>query len=397
MSLRYRFFVGAVILVLSLFPHSATSGVAPDIAGTKCATVGAKRIIQRVSYTCVVAANKGVWRKSSTSTTSTSTTSTSSTAVARRTPGQVVADKINTYVAPMRTRNQLVPTIEYRFGPSVSEEDRTMTRQLVDAFFKYGSFPQLASYRSAISVSLSDEEAVETTSPWINISTWGSIAGGYTGSGTYALVIQNYTSHRCGRGVPAVTCAANGNGGSLGLYRTRVNVLHEFSHAGKVALMGYDPTQGNNHLYRLPMWFASGISNVQGAMILAVLYGVPYSNPNISVTEARRCSEARISLVSLIDFQTAGGGCKGAGTGDFANEVLVARFGLDKVLEFVAGSREMPLLGTWSNWSSAWTPLFERLFLQSPASFEQDVETYRNAVLNSSDLPAGFLDAKTRP
>jgi hypothetical protein len=84
----------------------------------------------------------------------------------------------------MRSRSQPVPNIEYRFGPSVSEADRAMTRQLAEAFFKYGSFPQLASYRNAISVSLSFAEAVETTAPWHNIAGYGSLAGGYTGTGT---------------------------------------------------------------------------------------------------------------------------------------------------------------------------------------------------------------------
>jgi len=297
----------------------------------------------------------------------------------------------------MRSRNQPVPTIEYRFGPSVSEADRVVTRQVAEAFFKYGSFPQLASYRNAISVSLSFAEAVETTAPWQNIADFGSLAGGYIGTGTYSLVLMNFTGVRCGIGVTPAACEARGNGGDLGRYGVRVGVLHEFSHGGKIALMGYDPTQqGNRNLERMPMWFASGISNVQGAMLLAVIDGGAYSNPTIATIQAERCRNAPISLASITD--TGGGwGCRGQGTGDFANEILVARFGLEKVLEFVSGSRLHPTKDTWSDWSSAWSGLFQRLFLQSPASFEQDVETYRLAVINGTDLPGDFLEAKARP
>jgi hypothetical protein len=273
-----------------------------------------------------------------------------------------------------------------------------MTRQLAESFFKYGSFPELAGYRSAVSVSLSNAEAVETTAPWMNVSGWGNIAGGYTGTGTYALVVQNYTAHRCGTGAVASTCAANGNGGSLGRYRLRVNVLHELSHGGKVARMGYDPTQVNFHLDRMPMWMASGISNIQGAMLIAVIDGAPYSNPNISESEARRCAGVTISKISISESQlTNGGSCRGTGTGDFANEILVARFGLDKVLEFIAGRRNTPLRGQWQDWSGSWAQSFREMFLQSPESFERDVETYRDAVVSGSSLPSDFLDAKSRP
>lgn len=385
------------------------SANSPQVQGTKCAKSGATRVVKSVSYSCTKIGKTLKWQlvskgttnsiASSTTTSSTtvavSSTLVTTTTVARRTAAQVVADKVNTFVTPMRTRNQAVPTIEYRFAPSVSEADRAMTRQLAESFFKYGSFPQLANYRNAISVSLSNSEAIETTAPWMNVSGWGNIAGGYIGTGTYALVVQNFTAHRCGTGVTVAACEARGNGGELGRYGLRVNVLHEFSHGGKVALMGFDPTEINRNLERMPMWLASGISNIQGAMLLAVIDGTSYSNPSISVVQAERCRNAPISLASTSD--TGGGwGCRGQGTGDFANEILVARFGLDKVLEFVSGSRSHPTKDTWSDWSSAWSGLFQRLFLQSPASFERDVEIYRNAVINGTDLPADFLEAKLR-
>lgn len=400
--------VVAVVAVVALaVPVEAAKP--PQVQGTKCAKVRATRVVKGVSYSCAKVGKTNKWQIVSTganSSTSSSTTTSSTTVavsstvvttttVARRTAAQVVADKINTFVAPMRTRNQAVPTIEYRFGPSVSEADRAMTRQLAEAFFKYGSFPQLANYRNAISVSLSNAEVIETTAPWINVSGWGNIAGGYTGTGTYALVVQNFTAHRCGTGVTVAACEARGNGGELGRYGLRVNVLHEFSHGGKVALMGFDPTEINRNLERMPMWLASGISNIQGAMLLAAIDGTSYSNPSISLFQAERCRNAPISLASTSD---AGGGwgCRGQGTGDFANEILVARFGLDKVLEFVSGSRSHPTKDAWSDWSSAWSGLFQRLFLQNPASFERDVEIYRNAVINGTDLPTDFLEAKVR-
>ena len=400
------FGLGAVVVLLACVALPAHARPVPEILGNKCAGAGTTRVVKKVSYVCAGTTKNLRWRRATTSTstttstttstpTSSSTTSTSTTIVRRPTAAQVVAAKITTFVEPMRSRSQPVPTIEYRFGPSVSEADRAMTRQLAEAFFKYGSFPQLASYRNAISVSLSFAEAVETTAPWHDIAAYGSLAGGYTGTGTYSLVLQNFTAHRCGSGVTPTACEARGNGGDLGRYGVRVNVLHEFSHGGKVALMGYDPTQGNRNLERMPMWFASGISNVQGAMLLAVIDGGAYSNPTIAAFQAERCRNAPISVASITD--TGGGwGCRGQGTGDFANEILVARFGLEKVLEFVSGSRLHPTKDTWSDWSSAWSGLFERLFLQSPTSFERDVETYRLAVINGTDLPGDFLEAKAR-
>lgn len=391
--------IGLIVAGHLAFPADAR--VVPDIRGTKCAKVGVSRTVKRVSYTCSRSGRGLVWRPARSSrggaaTTTTAVTTTTSI-VPRRTAAQVVAAKITTYIEPMRARNQPVPTIEYRFAPSVGESDRELTRQLVEAFFKYGSFPQLANYRNAISVSLSNPEAIETTAPWQNISGWGRIAGGYTGTGTYSLVVQNFTAHRCGSGVDsAVECAERGNGGDLGRYQLRVNVLHELSHGGKVALMGYDPTQVNRNLERMPMWFASGISNVQGAMLLAIIDKAEYLNPTIAAAQALRCKDAPISLASTFDTGNGGWGCRGQGTGDFANEILVARFGLDKVLEFVAESRSHPTKDTWSDWSSAWAGLFQRLFLQTPSSFERDVETYRAAVIAGTSLPDDFLDAKER-
>lgn len=398
MRLRVSLMCGTLLIAQLSLVNSAAGSVAIE---TKCTRPGAVRTIKGVSYKCTKISNSLKWRvvpaKQSTSTPTTTTTSTTTTTQPRRSAAQVVAEKINTFVAPMRTRNQPVPAIEYRFSPNVSEADRIMTRELAEAFFKYGSFPELAGYRNAISVSLSNAEAVETTAPWMNVSGWGNIAGGYTGTGTYALVVQNFTAHRCGTGAVASTCEANGNGGSLGRYRLRVNVLHEFSHGGKVSLMGYDPTQINFHLDRMPMWIASGISNIQGAMLLAVIDGVPYSNPNISQSEAQRCAGVTISKISMSEPQlTNGGSCRGTGTGDFANELLVARFGLDKMLEFISQSRNTPTRSQWQDWSGSWAQIFRQLFLQTPDSFERDVETYRDAVLNGSDLPGDFLEPKSR-
>lgn len=402
-ALRKLVLVGALVAFVAFSQEAAAGAFSKaEIVGTRCAKAGLTRSVGGVSYVCAKSGRTTQWRRAASPTAKRGSGSTSgattTTVVSPLTAAEVVAAKINTFVAPMRTRNQQIPAIEYRFGPSVSEADRALTRQLAEAFFRYGSFPQLSNYRNAISVSTSNAEAVETTAPWQNVSQWGNIAGGYTGTGTYSLVVQNLTAHRCGTGVTPENCAARDNGGVQGRFKTRVNILHEFSHGGKVAVMGYDPSKVNNALDRLPMWLASGISNVQGAMLLAVIDDTVYSNFNISASEGLRCRNVPISANSIADVHGEGGwGCKGSGTGDFANEVLVARFGLDKVIGFIAELGASPLKSTWSDWSSVWSVPFQRTFLQTPASFERDVETYRDAVMNGKNLPADFLEAKARP
>jgi hypothetical protein len=402
-ALRKLVLVGALVAFVAFSQEAAAGAFSKaEIVGTRCAKAGLTRSVGGVSYVCAKSGRTTQWRRAASPTAKRGSGSTSgattTTVVSPLTAAEVVAAKINTFVAPMRTRNQQIPVIEYRFGPSVSEADRALTRQLAEAFFRYGSFPQLSNYRNAISVSTSNAEVVETTAPWQNVSQWGNIAGGYTGTGTYSLVVQNLTAHRCGTGVTPENCAARDNGGVQGRFKTRVNILHEFSHGGKVAVMGYDPSKVNNALDRLPMWLASGISNVQGAMLLAVIDDTVYSNFNISASEGLRCRNVPISANSIADVHGEGGwGCKGSGTGDFANEVLVARFGLDKVIGFIAELGASPLKSTWSDWSSVWSVPFQRTFLQTPASFERDVETYRDAVMNGKNLPADFLEAKARP
>lgn len=402
-ALRKLVLVGALVAFVAFSQEAAAGAFSKaEIVGTRCAKAGLTRSVGGVSYVCAKSGRTTQWRRAASPTAKRGSGSTSgattTTVVSPLTAAEVVAAKINTFVAPMRTRNQQIPAIEYRFGPSVSEADRALTRQLAEAFFRYGSFPQLSNYRNAISVSTSNAEVVETTAPWQNVSQWGNIAGGYTGTGTYSLVVQNLTAHRCGTGVTPENCAARDNGGVQGRFKTRVNILHEFSHGGKVAVMGYDPSKVNNALDRLPMWLASGISNVQGAMLLAVIDDTVYSNFNISASEGLRCRNVPISANSIADVHGEGGwGCKGSGTGDFANEVLVARFGLDKVIGFIAELGASPLKSTWSDWSSVWSVPFQRTFLQTPASFERDVETYRDAVMNGKNLPADFLEAKARP
>ena len=405
MKARQRFVLAAILVVSTAARLHTAAGeaFAAGIVGTPCPRAGLTRTLGGATYVCAKSGRITQWKKAVSASAnrgsnSTPVAVTTTTVASRMTAAEIVAAKINTFVAPMRARNQPIPTIEYRFGPSVGEADRAMTRQLAEAFFKYGSFPKLASYPNAISVSLSNAEVVETTAPLQNVSQWGNIAGGYTGTGTYALVVQNLTAHRCGTGVTPENCAARDNGGAQGRFKTRVNILHEFSHGGKVAVMGYDPSKVNNALDRLPMWLASGISNVQGAMLLAVIDDTVYSNFNISVSEALRCKNVPISTNSITDVHGEGGwGCKGSGTGDFANEVLVARFGLDRVIGFIAELGASPLKSTWSDWSSVWSAPFQRTFLQTPTSFEHDVETYRDAVMTGKSLPADFLEAKARP
>lgn len=319
-----------------------------------------------------------------------------------KTAAQVVAEKIDTQIASYRTRNQAVPKIDFHFGASVSEADRQMTRDLSNAVFKYGFFPELAKYPLKIAVATSQQELVALSgSCCIDISQWqGAVAGAYAASGTAGVVLQNLTVHRCGTGWTAEQCSRDrGNGGEMGNNRVRQNIPHEISHGGKIALMGFDPTRPERYLEKLPYWYASGISNVFGSIINALVQGRPYSNANISVSEGKRCQSAPIELTSITDGTRPGtnGSCKGMGTGDFASELLVARFGFDYVMEFIRASKNVPESRQWSDWSSAWGGIFQELFLQSPADFSKDVETYRSAVINNKALPSGFLDPVARP
>ena len=145
---RSLFLVMVIVAVIAVaMPVAAANS--PQVQGTKCAKAGATRVVKNVSYSCTKVGKTLKWQIASKKTTTTT--------VPRELAAIELANKINSFVAPMRTRNQAVPMIEYRFGPSVSEADRTMTRQLAEAFFKYGSFPQLANYRNAISVALTNE------------------------------------------------------------------------------------------------------------------------------------------------------------------------------------------------------------------------------------------------
>lgn len=315
---------------------------------------------------------------------------------------QVVAEKIDAQIASYRTRNLAIPKIDFHFGASVTEADRQLTRDLSNAVFKFGFFPELSKYPLKIAVSTSQQELVAlSTACCLDISQWGgTIAGAYGASGTAGVVLQNLTVHRCGLGWTAEQCSRDrANGGDMGTHRLRQNIPHEISHGGKIALMGLDPTKPERYLEKLPYWFASGISNVFGSVIDALVRKKPYSNPNISASEGTRCKTSPIELTSITDGTRPGtnGSCKGMGTGDFASELLVARFGLDYTLEFVRASKNVPDSRGWSDWSSAWAGIFTELFLQSPADFSRDVETYRDAVIKGTSLPSGFLDPVSRP
>lgn len=319
-----------------------------------------------------------------------------------KTAAQVVAEKIDSQIASYRNRNQAVPKIDFHFGASVSPADQQMTRDLSNAVFKYGFFPELAKYPFKIAVATSQQELVALSgSCCIDISQWqGAIAGAYGASGTAGVVLQNLTVHRCGTGWTAEQCSRDrGNGGEMGNNRVRQNIPHEISHGGKIALMGFDPTRPERYLEKLPYWYASGISNVFGSIIDALVQNKPYSNANISPSEGRRCQVSPIELTSITDGTRPGtnGSCKGMGTGDFASELLVARFGFDYVMEFIRASKNVPESRQWADWSSAWGGIFQELFLQSPAEFSKDVEIYRTAVINNTSLPGGFLDPVARP
>ena len=318
-----------------------------------------------------------------------------------KTAAQVVAEKIDSQIASYRSRNQPVPNVAFHFGSSVSPTDRQMTQELTNGVFKFGLFPELAKYPLKVAVATSQQELVAlSTACCLDISQWqGVVAGAFGASGTAGVVLQNLTVHRCGYGWTAEQCATRGNGGALGDHRVRQNIPHEISHGGKIALMGFDPTRPERYLEKLPYWYASGISNVFGSITNALVYNKPYSNANISASEGNRCKASPIELTSITDGTRPGtnGSCKGMGTGDFASELLVARFGFDYTMEFARASKNVPENRNWADWSSAWGGIFQELFLQSPSDFSKDVETYRNAVISGTALPSGFLDPVARP
>ena len=378
---------GVLALVpLLFFGSNVAASISPDISGTSCSQSGATRVSNKVRFTCQKLGGKRVWRPAVSAPKSPTKTEKvkggTAAAPAVRPASEVVAEKINTYVQVMRSRNQAVPAIDFRFGPSLSDQDRKSAQQVAEAFFRYGSFSDLSNYRNAVVVATSQAELVETAATLQNVSNWGPISGAYIGTGTHSLVLANW-------GLAVLM------GSELGAFRARLTIAHELSHGGKIQMMGYDPTKSSRNLDRMPMWFASGVSNVHAAMVLAALDGKPYKNLNITGSEALRCVDYPISRVSLSDG-TGSSGCRGTGTGDFANELLVARFGIDRTLEFVRSSGKVPTRDSWPSWSSTWALEFQRLFMQSPESFEADVETYRRAVINVTELPPGFLEPRER-
>ena len=62
------------------FSIPAQARINPTKSGTNCSTVGATSIVKKVSYICVTAGMKKVWRKATTATTATTTTTTVPTA-----------------------------------------------------------------------------------------------------------------------------------------------------------------------------------------------------------------------------------------------------------------------------------------------------------------------------
>ena len=383
--------VFAVAVTALSFPNDGAS--ARDISGTKCSKINQRRVVSRVTYNCRRVGGRLVWQRVG------SPTTPPTLAPAPTTPpvpgaAAVVAAKINSDVDRMRTLNQPVPEVVINFSPSVLEVDRELSRRFVNGFFRYGPFGVLRGYRLGIGIGADQAETVAMAKECCNFDwPYGEIAGAYGGTGEYAMVLSNIMVHQCGIRAPDWCTNAQRT------RRTQVrpgfgsNLAHEISHAGKVALMGFDPTRSNAHLYSLPAWYATGISNVFGWMIAAIVTESPFSNPSTNAKDVALCAAYPIELVSGMMADT----CRGIGGGDLAAEILVARFGLDRALEFTSASRDVPDRRTWTHWAEPWAPIFQRLFLQTPESFSRDVEMYRTAVMKGTALPPDFLEAKPRP
>jgi hypothetical protein len=307
-----------------------------------------------------------------------------------------VASRLNESVQSMSTRNGAIPSIEFNFSLTVSAAEQTIIRAHVDAFFKYGDFPNLVDFRPLVNVGTSTEEVKSLLKEVGCIWDWDSfteIAGLYALCADRVIVAYNYTALLCGFGFTATECTQlREDGGEYGSFRARINFIHELSHPGKVIMMGENPATCKDCLYRLPAWFVSGISNVYGSMIAALVAKSDYIDFNIRPSEGTRCIDYPIERLDI-----PAGGCKGSGTGDFAAELLVARFGFSVVFKLLEAAKNYSTISTRTPTGELWESKFAELFLQTPSSFSTDVEVYRNAVINGANLPNDFLVAKARP
>lgn len=351
-------------------------------AGKVCPKVGKTATIGNKNFLCVknsptVAKKTGkvrVWvRVIGTSPTTTTTTIPTTISLS------AINTRLSAIASEMRKRSNPIPVVEYNYSATVPSEFRQLTQAQVEAFFKYGDFPSFSNYPFRVFVGT-------TSSELRNLIT----SAGCDGFSNNTTEIYNGYFPCKGRANIHIRIMPD-RGGGWNTPNLLQGIAHELSHGGKMMLLGCDPIAPNYCLNQLPAWFATGVSNIYASAIAAAMTNTDYKNYNIAPGEAMRCENSPIEKET-----TTRSDCVGSGTGDFAGELLVARFGFAKVWQFNKALKDFPPRSEWPLTGGAWEKEFSTIFLQSPSSFSKDVETFRQAVISGGTLPIDFLEMKTR-
>lgn len=351
-------------------------------AGKVCPKVGKTATIGNKNFLCVknsptVAKKTGkvrVWvRVIGTSPTTTTTTIPTTISLS------AINTRLSAIASEMRKRSNPIPVVEYNYSATVPSEFRQLTQAQVEAFFKYGDFPGFSDYPFRVFVGT-------TSSELRNLIT----STGCDGFSNNTTEIYNGYFPCKGRANIHIRIMSD-RGGGWNTPNLLQGIAHELSHGGKMMLLGCDPIAPNYCLNQLPAWFATGVSNIYASAIAAAMTNTDYKNYNIAPGEAMRCENSPIEKET-----TTRSDCVGSGTGDFAGELLVARFGFAKVWQFNKALKDFPPRSEWPLTGGAWEKEFSTIFLQSPSSFSKDVETFRQAVISGGTLPIHFLEMKTR-
>ena len=351
-------------------------------AGKVCPKVGKTATIGNKNFLCVknsptVAKKTGkvrVWvRVIGTSPTTTTTTIPTTISLS------AINTRLSAIASEMRKRSNPIPVVEYNYSATVPSEFRQLTQAQVEAFFKYGDFPGFSDYPFRVFVGT-------TSSELRNLIT----STGCDGFSNNTTEIYNGYFPCKGRANIHIRIMSD-RGGGWNTPNLLQGIAHELSHGGKMMLLGCDPIAPNYCLNQLPAWFATGVSNIYASAIAAAMTNTDYKNYNIAPGEAMRCENSPIEKET-----TTRSDCVGSGTGDFAGELLVARFGYAKVWQFNKALKDFPPRSEWPLTGGAWEKEFSTIFLQSPSSFSKDVETFRQAVISGGTLPIDFLEMKTR-
>lgn len=351
-------------------------------AGKVCPKVGKTATIGNKNFLCVknsptVAKKTGkvrVWvRVIGTSPTTTTTTIPTTISLS------AINTRLSAIASEMRKRSNPIPVVEYNYSATVPSEFRQLTQAQVEAFFKYGDFPGFSDYPFRVFVGT-------TSSELRNLIT----STGCDGFSNNTTEIYNGYFPCKGRANIHIRIMPD-RGGGWNTPNLLQGIAHELSHGGKMMLLGCDPIAPNYCLNQLPAWFATGVSNIYASAIAAAMTNTDYKNYNIAPGEAMRCENSPIEKET-----TTRSDCVGSGTGDFAGELLVARFGFAKVWQFNKALKDFPPRSEWPLTGGAWEKEFSTIFLQSPSSFSKDVETFRQAVISGGTLPIDFLEMKTR-